>query len=505
MISVQTQIKGGYVMENYNIYQDIALRTGGDIYIGVVGPVRTGKSTFIKNFMDLAVIPNIKDEYQRQRAKDELPQSATGRTIMTTEPKFIPNEAVELTVGDNIKFKTRMVDCVGYLVKNALGYMEDDLPRMVNTPWFEEQIPFEEAAELGTRKVIEDHSTIGILVTTDGSVTGIKREDYIDAEERVARELKQINKPFVIVLNTDTPKAPETIRLADELQEKYDAPVAIIDCENLRNEDINSVLSKILYEFPVNEIGIKLPSWVDSLREEHWLRGELFNLIKNNFKDIRNLRQIDSILTNSFDNDLISNINIEEIKLDKGTAKIKIDLDNQLFYRVLTEISGIDVKEEGDLFEIVTELAQSKRSYDKIAVALGDVKRKGYGIVTPSMEDLMLEEPEIVKQGSKFGVRLKAKAPSLHIIKADIETEISPIVGSEKQSEELVNYLLKEFEGDPRQIWKSNIFGKSLHELVNEGLQNKLYKMPEDAQTKLQETLERIINEGSGGLICIIL
>ena len=492
-------------MDNYTIYQDIANRTNGDIYIGVVGPVRTGKSTFIKNFMELAVIPNIKDDYKRERAKDELPQSSNGRTIMTTEPKFIPNEAVEMTLGDNVKFKTRMVDCVGYLVKNALGYMEDNLPRMVNTPWFEEQIPFEEAAEIGTKKVIDEHSTIGILVTTDGNVTGIARDDYIEAEERVVKELKAQGKPFVIVLNTNIPNAPETIELANNLQEKYDAPVVIIDCANLSDTDINNILSKILYEFPVNEIDIDLPNWVDTLDDSHWLKTSIINIIKTSFKDVKNLRQIDSIMGIASNNDIVDKVSITEIKLDVGIIRINLELDKELFYKVLTEISGINVKEEGDLFGIVTELAQSKKSYDKIAMALNDVKRKGYGIVTPNIDDLSLEEPEIIKQGSKFGVRLKAHAPSLHIIRADIETEVSPIVGSEKQSEELVNYLMQEFEGNPTDIWKTNIFGKSLHELVNEGLQNKLYKMPEDAQCKLQETLERIINEGSGGLICIIL
>lgn len=492
-------------MENYSIYQDIAVRTGGDIYIGVVGPVRTGKSTFIKNFMNLAVLPNIKDEYKRERARDELPQSSNGRTIMTTEPKFIPNEAIELTLGNNIRFKTRMIDCVGYLVENALGYMEDDLPRMVNTPWFEEQIPFEEAAEMGTKKVIEEHSTIGILVTTDGGVTGIAREDYVNAEERVVKELKEQGKPFVIVFNTDRPKASDILNMAEDLERKYDAPVIVIDCANLTEANINNILEKILYEFPINEVNINLPNWVDTLDDNHWLKANLFNTIKEEFKDLKNLRQVDGIIDDLSTGEVIAKVNIDEIKLDNGIVSIKIDLDEQLFYKILTEISGIVVKEEGDLFEIVTELAQSKRTYDKIVSALNDVKRKGYGIVSPSMEDLMLEEPEIVKQGSKFGVKLKARAPSLHIIRADIETEISPIVGSEKQSEELVNYLLEEFEGDPKQIWKSNIFGKSLHELVNEGLQNKLYKMPEDAQCKLQETLERIINEGSGGLICIIL
>ena len=492
-------------MENYNIYQDIAGRTGGDIYVGVVGPVRTGKSTFIKKFMELSVIPNIKEEYKKERARDELPQSSNGRTIMTTEPKFIPNEAVEITVGDNIKFKTRMVDCVGYLIKNALGYMEGDLPRMVRTPWFNEEIPFEEAAELGTKKVINEHSTIGILVTTDGSVTDIPREEYIEAEERVVEELKIQGKPFVIILNTNKPNSNESIILSKELKKKYDVPVVAIDCANLREIDIGTILEKILLEFPISEIAINLPTWIDILNEEHWLKKSLIDIFKNNFKDISNLRQAESILKNFDDNEIIRKIIIKEIKLDTGKIELEIDLEKDLFYKVLTEISGIQVEEEGDLFKIVAELSQSKKSYDKIAVALNDVKRKGYGIVTPNINELSLEEPEIIKQGSKFGVKLRAHAPSLHIIKADIETEISPIVGSEKQSEELVNYLMKEFEGNPTEIWKSNIFGKSLHELVNEGLQNKLYKMPEEAQCKLQETLEKIINEGSGGLICIIL
>ena len=492
-------------MENYTIYQDIAERTGGDIYIGVVGPVRTGKSTFIKNFMETAVIPNIKDDYKKERAKDELPQSSNGRTIMTTEPKFIPNEAVEIVLGDNIKLKTRMVDCVGYLIRNALGHMEGDMPRMVNTPWFEEQIPFEEAAEIGTKKVIEEHSTIGILITTDGTVTDIPREEYIDAEEKVVEELRNQGKPFVIVLNTNKPNSNESVILCKDLKKRYDAPVVPIDCANLKQTDIEQILEKILYEFPITEVDIDFPNWLDTLDDSHWLKNDLLSLVKKEFKDIRNLRQADSVIKTLQESEIISELYVNEIKMESGKISIRVELKKSLFYKALTEISGIEVREEGDLFGIVAELAQSKKSYDKIALALQDVKRKGYGIVTPDMEDLSLEEPEIVKQGSKFGVKLKAHAPSLHIIKADIETEVSPLVGSEKQSEDLVNYLMKEFEEDPAQIWKSNIFGKSLHELVNEGLQNKLYKMPEDAQCKLQETLERIINEGSGGLICIIL
>jgi len=493
------------MMDNYTIYQDIAERTGGDIYIGVVGPVRTGKSTFIKNFMETAVIPNIKDDYKKERAKDELPQSSNGRTIMTTEPKFIPNEAVEITLGDNLKLKTRMVDCVGYLIRNALGYMEGDMPRMVNTPWFEDQIPFEEAAEIGTKKVIEEHSTIGILITTDGTVTDIPREEYIDAEEKVVEELRNQGKPFVIVLNTNKPNSNESVIMCKDLKKRYDAPVVPIDCANLKQTDIEQILEKILYEFPITEVDIDFPSWIDTLDDNHWLKSELLDLIKKEFKDIKNLRQADSVIKALQESEIISELYVNEIKMESGKISLRIEIKKSLFYKALTEISGIEVKEEGDLFAIVAELAQSKKSYDKIALALQDVKRKGYGIVTPDMEDLSLEEPEIVKQGSKFGVKLKAHAPSLHIIKADIETEVSPLVGSEKQSEDLINYLMKEFEEDPAQIWKSNIFGKSLHELVNEGLQNKLYKMPEDAQCKLQETLERIINEGSGGLICIIL
>lgn len=491
-------------MENYGIYQDIAIRTGGDIYIGVVGPVRTGKSTFIKNFMDTAVIPNISDDYKRERARDELPQSSNGRMIMTTEPKFIPNEAVEVSL-DGVKFNMRMIDCVGYLVNNALGHIEGDVPRMVTTPWSDKQIPFEEAAEIGTKKVIDEHSTIAILITTDGSVTELSREDYIKAEERVVEELKKKDKPYIIVLNTNSPNSEASIKLANELEEKYDAPVIPIDCKHLDDDDINEIMSKLLYEFPINEIDINLPRWVDELDKNHNLKVNLFKMFKESFSSIKNLRQIRNLGNEIEQNDMIDRIRFDAIELGEGKTAANVEIDKKLFYGILTEMSGVEVKEEGDLFSIVTSLAQKKRSYDKIEMALNDVKRKGYGIVTPSIDDLTLEEPEIVKQGSKFGVRLRAKAPSLHIVKADIETEVSPVVGSEKQSEELIHYLMKEFEDDPKQIWESNIFGKSLHELVNEGLQTKLHKMPEDAQCKLQETLEKIINEGSGGLICIIL
>ena len=490
---------------NFKLYENIAKRTDGDIYVGVVGPVRTGKSTFIKKFMDLLIIPNIENTYKKERATDELPQSAGGRTIMTTEPKFIPNEAVEITIGENLKLKTRLVDCVGYLVNNAIGYLEDDMPRMVKTPWSKEEIPFEKAAEIGTKKVIQEHSTIGILVTTDGSITDIPREDYIKAEERVVSELKEINKPFIILLNSNSPYSEATKTLANNLEEKYQTSVIPVDCLNLELDDINDIFSKILYEFPVERININCPKWADRLEETHWLKQELFTEIKGSCLEVKTLRNVDKMLNKLQKTEVIANTVLNEIKLGTGEVNITINLIDELFYKIVTEISGVQIENEGDLFATIAEFSSVKKEYDKIAYALEEVKAKGYGIVTPSMDELILDEPEMVKQGSRYGVKLKAKAPSIHMIRADIETEVSPIVGSEKQSEELVNYLLSEFESDPKKIWESNIFGKSLHELVNEGLQNKLCRMPEESQGKLQETLERIVNEGSGGLICIIL
>ncbi len=491
-------------MENNGIYQDIAKRTQGDIYIGVVGPVRTGKSTFIKKFMELLVLPNIDNEYKKERAVDELPQSASGRTIMTTEPKFIPNEAVEINL-NNVKLRTRLVDCVGYLVNNAIGYLENDMPRMVKTPWSDTEMPFETAAELGTRKVIVEHSTVGMIITTDGTITDIPRNEYIDAEERVVHELKEINKPFIMIMNCQDPNSEYSQNLAKELSIKYETTVIPINCLNLSLDNINDIFSKLLYEFLIERVEVRLPRWLDGLDYQNELKISLFDSIKSSFENARRLKDISENYLSLEKCDSIKKASIDEINLGNGVVTVNADLNDSLFYKVLSEITGVDIKNEGELFSCISEFSKTKKQYDKMSYAIHEVNEKGYGIVTPSIDDLILDEPEIVKQGSKYGVKLKAKAPSIHMIKINTETEVSPIVGSEKQSEELVKYLLSEFESDPRKIWESNIFGKSLHELVNEGLQNKLAKMPEEAQSKLQETLERIVNEGSGGLICIIL
>lgn len=484
-----------------NLYNDIALRTQGDIYIGVVGPVRTGKSTFIKRFMDLLVLPNIPNDYKRERAMDELPQSAAGKMIMTTEPKFIPNEAAQITVGNHANLKVRMIDCVGYVVPGALGHIEDEMPRMVMTPWSANPMQFEQAAEIGTRKVISEHSTVGVVVTTDGSITEIPREDYLDAEGRVINELLALNKPFVILLNSVDPNSNHTQKLAGELSEKYNATVIPTNCSELTVEDINDIMEKILYEFPLKELSVSVPAWLSSSENEE-ISDKIYNAIESADK-ISDVRKLPEMLCN--DCDFIEGADITVISPGYGEAKIEVSVPDSLFYKTLNERSGLDINDKQQLLAEIETMAQMKKEYEKVAVALREVDSKGYGIVYPSIDELTLEEPEIIKQGSRFGVRLKAGATSVHMIKANIETEVSPLVGTERQSEELVEYLMSEFENDPKQIWQSNIFGKSLHELVNEGLHNKLAKMPEDARDKLRETLERIINEGSGGLICIIL
>lgn len=492
-------------MEEYNIYSDIAQRSQGDVYIGVVGPVRTGKSTFIKKFMDLLVIPNIENVYQAERTRDELPQSAGGRTIMTTEPKFIPNEAVEISLGDNAHLKVRMIDCVGYIVDSSLGYVEDNEPRMVTTPWFDHPIAFNEAAEIGTKKVICEHSTIGLVVTTDGTITEIDRNDYVDAENRVINELKAINKPFIVLLNSVAPNSQSAQNLKAELEAKHGVPVVAVNCEELNATDIHNIIETVLFEFPLKEINIKIPDWIEELDSEHWLKKEIYGAIIEKIEDVNRIRDVRALSDGMGECGFVQRSYIEGMDLGDGTVKLCMELPQELFYRVLGEMSGFEIDGEHQLMTLMSELAQMKAQYDKVSFALHEVMEKGYGIVSPSTEELTLDEPKIVKQGGRFGIKLKASAPSIHMIRADIETEVSPIVGTEKQSEELVHYLLSEFETDPTKIWQSNIFGKSLYELVNEGLHNKLSRMPESARMKLKETLQRIINDGSNGLICIIL
>jgi len=497
--------KGGKGMDKFNLYKDIADRTDGDIYLGVVGPVRTGKSTFIKRFMELLVIPNIENKYKKERANDELPLSGSGKTIMTTEPKFVPNEAIELTIKDNVKFKIRMVDCVGYLINGALGHEENNMPRMVTTPWYEKEIPFEEAAEIGTRKVITDHSTIGIVVTTDGSITDIERSSYIKAEERVINELKELEKPFVMLLNSKHPNLDSTIALRENLEEKYKVPVLSIDCMNMEMDDINRILEKALLEFPIKEINIKLPGWVEGLSKGHWIKDRIISTVKETVHNLQRLSEINVAVNEFKELDILQEVKISEINLGEGVANIEMHVENSLFYKALNDLTGYNIEGEHQILALVTKLSHAKREYDKVESALRDVRELGYGLVPPSLEELELAEPEIFRQGNRFGVKLRAMAPSLHLIRADITTEVSPLIGTEKQSEELVKYFLNEFESDPSKIWQSNMFGKSLHDLVTEQLQNKLNTMPEDVRGKMQKTLTKIVNDSNGGLICIII
>jgi len=492
-------------MEERNIYKDIAQRTQGDIYIGVVGPVRTGKSTFIKKFMDTLVLPNINDVYKHDRAIDELPQSAAGRTIMTTEPKFIPNEAVEITLEDKAQLRVRMIDCVGYIVPSSLGYIENNMPRMVMTPWFDSEVPFNTAAEIGTQKVINEHSTIGLVVTTDGSIGEIPREEYEDAENRVIAELKSINKPFAIILNSAEVESDRARRIRDQLEELHNVPVVLVNCLEIGEEDIRDILTGILFEFPIKEITVDMPRWIANLDSDHWLRVSIIENIMKDAVNISKIRQVKSLINNISANPNIESAVISGMDLGAGNAGIKLTVGQELFFKILSEATGMEIAGEEDLVNLILKLNESKKKFEKFESALQEVEAKGYGIVMPNIEELSLEEPEIVNQGGKYGVKLRASAPSIHMLRANIQTEVSPIVGSEKQSEELVMYLLKEFEENPQEIWSSNIFGKSLHELVNEGLHNKLYHMPDEARMKLQETIERVINEGCSGLICIIL
>ncbi len=495
----------GSHLERVDIFKDISKRTDGDIYLGVVGAVRTGKSTFIKKFMETVVLPNIQDEGERARAQDELPQSAAGRTIMTTEPKFVPNQAVEVHVDEGLDVNFRVVDCVGYTVEGAKGYEDEDGPRMINTPWYEEPIPFHDAAEIGTRKVITEHSTIGVVVTTDGTIGEIPRDDYVEAEERVVEELKEVGKPYIMIVNSVKPHSQETELLRQELQEKYDIPVLAMSVESMREDDVYNVLREALYEFPVLEVNVNLPSWVMVLNEDHWLRKNYQDAIQQTVQDIKRLRDVDRVVNQFGDYDYIDTAQLSGMEMGEGVAEIDLQAPDHLYDQVLKEIVGEEIRGKDHLLQLMQDFAHAKREYDQVADALTMVKQTGYGIASPSVHEMSLEEPEIIRQGSRFGVRLKAVAPSIHMVKVDVESEFAPIIGTEKQSEELVRYLMQDFEEDPLSIWNSDIFGRSLNSIVREGINAKLSLMPENAQYKLQETLQRIINEGNGGMIAIIL
>lgn len=492
-------------MEKVDIFKDIAERTGGDIYIGVVGAVRTGKSTFIKKFMEKVVIPKISRESDRVRAQDELPQSAAGRTIMTTEPKFVPNQAVQISVDEGLDINVRLIDCVGYVVPGAKGYEDENGPRMINTPWYEEPIPFQEAAEFGTRKVIQEHSTLGVLVTTDGSISDIPRYEYEEAEERVVNELKEVGKPFIMVINSTHPYNPETEALRVELAERYDIPCLALSVEQMEERDVTGVLREVLFEFPVHEVNVNLPSWVMVLREDHWLRQSYEEAVRDTVKDIRRLRDVDRVVDYFREYDFINHAALSDMDMGTGIAEIDLSAPDHLYDQILKEVVGVEIRGKDHLLQLMQDFAMAKREYDQIAEALKSVKQTGYGIAPPRLEDMVLDEPEIIRHGSRFGVRLRANAPSIHMIKVDVESEFAPIIGTEKQSEELIRYLMQDFEEDPLSIWNSDVFGRSLHSIVREGIQAKLSTMPENARYKLKDTLERIINEGSGGLIAIIL
>ncbi|ENQ3104685.1 stage IV sporulation protein A [Bacillus sp. 491mf] len=492
-------------MEKVDIFKDIAERTGGDIYLGVVGAVRTGKSTFIKKFMELVVIPNIENDSDRQRAQDELPQSAAGRTIMTTEPKFVPNQAVSIHVDEGLDVNIRLVDCVGYTVPGAKGYEDENGPRMINTPWYEEPIPFHEAAEIGTRKVIQEHSTIGVVITTDGTIGEIPRRDYIEAEGRVVNELKEVGKPFIMIINTVQPYHPDTEQLRQSLVEEYDIPVLAMSVEGLREGDVYNVLREALYEFPVLEVNVNLPSWVMVLHDNHWLRQSYQEAVQETVKDIKRLRDVDRVVWQFSQYEFIDRASLAGIDMGQGVAEIDLYAPDELYDQILKEVVGVEIRGRDHLLKLMLDFAHAKTEYDQVADALKMVKQTGYGVAAPALADMSLDEPEIIRHGSRFGVKLKAVAPSIHMIKVDVESTFEPIIGTEKQSEELVRYLMQDFEDDPLSIWNSDIFGRSLSSIVREGIQAKLSLMPENARYKLKETLERIINEGSGGLIAIIL
>lgn len=492
-------------MTDTGIYRDIAARTDGAFMLGVVGPVRTGKSTFIKRFMESMVIPRIDNTYMRERARDELPQSGSGRTIMTAEPKFVPEDAVSVKLDENTQMSVRLIDCVGYMVDGASGQFEDGEERLVTTPWFDHEVTMTEAAEKGTHKVIAEHSTIGIVITTDGSICDIPREKYLVPEERVIRELKSIGKPFVVLLNSAAPQSEEAVATAAEIAEKYDVKCLCIDCLNTVEEELTQVLRAVLEEFPLKSVGIFLPEWLDALPDGNELKSGLFSSILEAAEDTVKIKDGYALISSLGQNENISSVKLEKNDLGRGAMNISMQLPRALYYRTISEQTGITVNNDADLISTLTEMSAVKADYDKLRTALEDVRTKGYGVVMPDSAQMQLEEPQIVRQGGRYSVRLKASAPAIHMLMTNIETEVTPAIGGETASEDIINFLLQGFDGDVNRIWQSNIFGKSLNDIAEEGLNAKIEALPESAKQKLKETLQRIINEGSGGLICILL
>ena len=491
-------------MEKIDIIKNIAQRTGGDIYLGVVGAVRTGKSSFIKKVIETLVVPYIADENEKKRALDEIPQSAAGKTIMTTEPKFVPNQAAEVHI-DDFSCNIRLIDCVGYLIDNAKGAEDENGPRLVKTPWYDDPIPFVEAAELGTEKVIKDHSTIGIVITTDGSIGEFSRKDYLEAENRVISELKEIGKPFIVILNSTHPMLPETERLAESLHEEHGVPVMPMNIESMNEKDIYDILREALYEFPILEVKVNMPEWIAILNPDHEVKRAYIDAIRESVVEVDKLRDIESITDHFLDHSEISRAYLSEVDPATGVVTISLEAPGDLYNRVLTDIIQIDVKNKAELLSLFQEYNEAKREYDQIKYALKMVKQTGYGVASPTLQDMKLDTPEIIKQGTRYGVKLKAVAPSIHMIRVDVQSTFEPIIGSELQSKELINYLMKDYETDPQNIWKSEIFGRSLDVIVQEGIQSKISLMPDNIRYKLQSTLSKIVNKGSNNMIAIVL
>lgn len=492
------------MLGQFDVYNDIQARTGGEIYIGVVGPVRTGKSTFIKRFMDLLVIPNIEDVHSRERAVDELPQAGAGRTIMTTEPKFIPKEAAEIALNDETAVKIRLIDCVGYMVEGASGHIEDQHDRMVRTPWFDYEIPFTQAAEIGTKKVINDHSTIGIVITTDGSFGEIPRANYMLPEERTIEELKKLGKPFIVLLNTIKPYSNDTIKIAEDIENRYDVTVMPVNCEQLKKDDIHKIMENILSVFPVTELNFHMPKWAEMLPAQHWLKADLIATVKEIFNNISRVK--DAKASNfETESQYVKRFKVDNVDMQTGCIDVDVEFDDMHYYTILSDLIGVPITGEYQLISTLKELAAKKEEFEKVAYAIDQVKGKGYGIVSPMKEEIRIDEPEIMKHGSKFGVKIKASAPSIHLIKADIMTEVAPVVGTEEQARDLMNYINENARENTEGIWETNIFGKSIRQLVDEGISNKMNKLTDESQIKLQETMQKIINDSNGGLICIII